>query len=57
VADPLAAVPEEAGVAATLPSERALQLLRRRDFRRTYAAVVISELGDAFHYVARAVRS
>jgi len=45
-------VPEEAGVAATLPSERALQLLRRRDFRRTYAAVVISELGDAFHYVA-----
>jgi MFS transporter, DHA3 family, macrolide efflux protein len=37
---------------ATLPSERALRLLRRRDFRRTYAAVVISELGDSFHYVA-----
>jgi MFS transporter, DHA3 family, macrolide efflux protein len=37
---------------ATLPSERALHLLRRRDFRRTYAAVVISEVGDSFHYVA-----
>jgi hypothetical protein len=37
---------------ATLPPERALRLLRRRDFRRTYAAVVISELGDSFHYVA-----
>jgi MFS transporter, DHA3 family, macrolide efflux protein len=35
-----------------LPPERALRLLRRRDFRRTYAAVVISELGDSFHYVA-----
>jgi MFS family permease len=37
---------------ATLPSERALHLLRRRDFRRTYSAVVISELGDSFYYVA-----
>src|SRR5207245_99505 len=31
---------------------RAPQLLRRRDFRRTYTAVVVSELGDAFQYVA-----
>jgi DHA3 family macrolide efflux protein-like MFS transporter len=37
---------------ATLPPERPLRLLRRGDFRRTYAAVVISELGDSFHYVA-----
>ena len=30
----------------------AIALLRRRDFRRLYAAVAISELGDAFHYIA-----
>ncbi len=35
-----------------IPTERALHLLRRRDFRRTYTAVVVSELGDAFQYVA-----
>jgi hypothetical protein len=52
VADPITAAPEEADVGATLPSEGALRLLQRRDFRRTYAAVVVSELGDAFHYVA-----
>ena len=52
MADPLTAEPEEAIVDATLPTERAIQLLRRRDFRRTYVAVVISELGDAFQYVA-----
>jgi MFS family permease len=27
-------------------------LLRRRDFRRTFVAVMISELGDAFQYIA-----
>lgn len=32
--------------------ERATSLLRRRDFRRAYAAVAISELGDAFQYIA-----
>jgi hypothetical protein len=32
--------------------ERALALLRRRDFRRTYAAIAISELGNAFQYIA-----
>jgi MFS family permease len=52
VADPLTAEPEEALVDAKLPTERALHLLRRGDFRRTYAAVVVSELGDAFQYVA-----
>lgn len=31
---------------------RALDLLRRPDFRRLYLAVAISELGDAFHYIA-----
>jgi len=51
VADPLTGEPEEE-LAATLPPPSALGLLRRRDFRRTYAAVVISELGDSFHYVA-----
>jgi MFS family permease len=29
-----------------------LALLRRRDFRRTYVAVMVSELGDAFQYIA-----
>jgi MFS transporter, DHA3 family, macrolide efflux protein len=52
VADPVSAEPEEAQVVFDLPQERALRLLRRRDFRRTYLAVVISELGDSFQYVA-----
>ena len=52
MADPLTAEPEEALVDATLPTERAVQLLQRRDFRRTYSAIVVSELGDAFQYVA-----
>ncbi len=30
----------------------ALQLLQRRDFRRLYLAVAVSELGDAFQYIA-----
>ena len=32
--------------------ERPFALLRRADFRRAYAAVAISELGDAFQYIA-----
>src|SRR5215469_13396487 len=32
--------------------QRAIDLLSRRDFRRLYIAVAISELGDAFHYIA-----
>ena len=31
---------------------RVLELLRRRDFRRLYFAISISELGDSFHYIA-----
>jgi Transmembrane secretion effector len=34
------------------PPTRALALLRRRDFRRVYCAVAISEIGDAFQYIA-----
>src|SRR5579864_9555475 len=30
----------------------ALELLRRPDFRRLYLAVAVSELGDAFQYIA-----
>jgi MFS family permease len=51
VADPVTALPEEE-LDATLPERRALDLLQRRDFRRTYAAIVVSELGDSFHYIA-----
>jgi MFS family permease len=51
VADPVTAQPEELTVVAA-PAERSLGLLRRRNFRRTYAAIVVSEIGDAFHYVA-----
>ena len=32
--------------------ERAAALLRRPDFRRAYLAVVVSDLGDAFQYIA-----
>ena len=32
--------------------QRAFDLLRRHDFRRLYLAVSVSELGDAFHYIA-----
>ncbi|HVN26969.1 MAG TPA: MFS transporter [Candidatus Binataceae bacterium] len=31
---------------------KAFELLERRDFRRLYLAVAISELGDSFHYIA-----
>ncbi|MDQ2985058.1 MAG: MFS transporter [Actinomycetota bacterium] len=55
MADPVTAVPEE--LRPEEPPEQhpegALRLLRRRPgFRRAYAAVVTSELGDAFQYVA-----
>jgi MFS family permease len=39
-------------VAVPPEPERAAALLRRRDFRRTYLAVVVSDLGDAFQYIA-----
>ena len=51
MADPVTAWPEE-DLDATIPPRRAVDLLRRADFRRTYSAVVASELGDSFHYVA-----
>jgi MFS family permease len=53
VADPVRAVPEE--LEAELPPpprKRAIALLEGRDFRRLYAAVAASELGDALHYIA-----
>jgi hypothetical protein len=53
VADPVTAEPEEGRV--PLPSAgagRAVDLLRRPGFRRLYLAVVTSELGDAFQYIA-----
>jgi MFS family permease len=52
VADPATTPPDELLPHGTVPQERALALFRRRDFRRAYAAVAISELGDAFQYVA-----
>jgi MFS family permease len=53
VADPTTAQPEELlSELPPPPRERALALLRRRDFRRTFAAVLVSQAGDAFHYVA-----
>jgi MFS transporter, DHA3 family, macrolide efflux protein len=51
VTDSATAAPEELRE-PELPGERPLALLRRPDFRRTYAAIAISELGDAFQYVA-----
>jgi hypothetical protein len=51
VTDPVHAVPKEAPLAAEASPE-GVTLLARRDFRRLYIAVCVSELGDAFHYVA-----
>ena len=51
------AEPVTSELATTTPEdaprpETALSLLRRRNFRRAYGAVAISELGDAFQYIA-----
>ena len=51
MADPVTALPDEE-LGATLPPSAALALLHRRDFVRTYAAIVVSEVGDSFHYIA-----
>jgi Major Facilitator Superfamily len=51
VADPVTAAPREETAPAAAP-ERAGGLLHRRDFRRTYLAIGVSELGDAFQYIA-----
>ena len=53
LADVLTAEPEESLPHADRePSKGALHLLRRRDFRLTYAAIATSELGYAFQYIA-----
>ena len=52
MSDPATATPEELLPRETGAPEPASALFRRRDFRRTYAAVAISELGDAFQYIA-----
>jgi MFS transporter, DHA3 family, macrolide efflux protein len=53
MARPATAEPEELGPSQAPPQrERALALLRRRDFRRTFLAVLVSEAGNAFHYIA-----
>src|SRR4029079_15937932 len=51
VSDPVTAIPDELR-AATPPRPRAVELLRRRDFRRVFFAVAASELGSALHYIA-----
>ena len=50
--DPATGTPEELLPQGPPHPERALGLLRRASFRRAYAAVAISELGDAFQYIA-----
>jgi MFS family permease len=50
VSDPVFDVPRELEQAPAAP--RALDLLRRTDFRRVYLAVATSELGDSLHYIA-----
>lgn len=52
MSDPVTATPEELLPRETEAPEKASALLRRRDFRRAYAAVAVSELGDAFQYIA-----
>ena len=53
MADPLTAAPEEARPLAQPPRRAGVvALLRRPGFRRVYLAVVTSELGDAFQYIA-----
>jgi len=52
VTEPATATPEELLPGGSARPERASALFRRSDFRRTYAAVAVSELGDAFQYIA-----
>src|ERR687887_2621730 len=52
MADPVTAEPEEVRAPPVPPPARAFDLLRRPHFRRLYLAVVTSELGDAFQYIA-----
>ena len=50
MSDPVFDVPRELEPAP--PTPRAVDLLRRPDFRRVYLAVAASELGDSLHYIA-----
>jgi MFS family permease len=50
MSDPVFDRPRE--LEPALPVPRALDLLRRTDFRRVYVAVAASELGDSLHYIA-----
>jgi MFS transporter, DHA3 family, macrolide efflux protein len=51
VSDPIFDQPRELELPSAPPG-RALELLRRPDFRRLYLAVAASELGDSLHYIA-----
>jgi MFS family permease len=51
VSDPVLDVERELEPAPA-PPPRALDLLRRGDFRRLFVAVCASELGDSLHYIA-----
>jgi MFS transporter, DHA3 family, macrolide efflux protein len=52
IADPITTVETELEPTALPDRERAGALLRRRDFRRVYAAIAVSVLGDSFQYIA-----
>ena len=52
MAERLIATPDTAADEALARPDRPFALLRRRDFRRVYAAIAVSELGDAFQYIA-----
>jgi MFS transporter, DHA3 family, macrolide efflux protein len=52
VSDPVFGVPREVELTSGGGGTTSLGLLRRRDFRTLYAAVSVSELGDALNYIA-----
>jgi hypothetical protein len=52
VSDPAFDVPREVELTEPVRRPSSLALLRRRDFGTLYAAVSISELGDALNYIA-----
>ena len=52
MSDPVFDVERELEPPPAPPRAGALGLLARRDFRRVFAAVTASELGDALHYIA-----
>jgi MFS family permease len=52
MSDPVFDIPRELEPSPPPPRASAVALLRRRDFRRVFAAVAASELGDSLHYIA-----